>query len=71
MKKEPYYWTCPFCGANSDPGESCDCQQQSTDEHRIPMNNYRDVNLPKFNNIKPTPLTPHFNKTYETKEKKE
>lgn len=20
-----YYWTCPFCGANLDPGERCDC----------------------------------------------
>lgn len=21
-----YYWTCPHCGANLDPGEKCDCQ---------------------------------------------
>lgn len=21
-----YYNECPFCGANLDPGESCDCQ---------------------------------------------
>lgn len=21
-----YYHTCPKCGANLDPGESCDCQ---------------------------------------------
>ncbi len=20
-----YYWTCPHCGANLDPGERCDC----------------------------------------------
>lgn len=23
-----YYWTCPYCGANLDPGESCDCQKE-------------------------------------------
>ena len=21
-----YYWTCPDCGANLDPGERCDCK---------------------------------------------
>lgn len=21
-----YYWTCPHCGANLDPGEKCDCR---------------------------------------------
>lgn len=21
----PYYRTCPYCGANLDPGERCDC----------------------------------------------
>jgi len=21
-----YYHTCPYCGANLDPGESCDCR---------------------------------------------
>jgi len=26
MKKR-YYSVCPFCGANLDPGERCDCQQ--------------------------------------------
>jgi hypothetical protein len=23
-----FYWTCPRCGANLDPGEHCDCQEQ-------------------------------------------
>ncbi len=23
-----YYKECPFCGANLDPGESCDCQEE-------------------------------------------
>ncbi len=22
------YWTCPECGANLDPGEKCDCEEQ-------------------------------------------
>lgn len=21
-----YYWTCPMCGSNLDPGEKCDCE---------------------------------------------
>lgn len=24
----PYYQTCPVCGANLDPGERCDCQNE-------------------------------------------
>ncbi len=25
-----YYWTCPFCNANLDPGESCsDCNPKN------------------------------------------
>lgn len=24
----PYYRTCPCCGANLDPGERCDCQDE-------------------------------------------
>ena len=23
----PYYRTCPYCGANLDPGELCDCRK--------------------------------------------
>lgn len=23
-----YFWTCPYCGANLDFGEKCDCQEQ-------------------------------------------
>lgn len=22
-----YFWTCPHCEANLDPGEKCDCQE--------------------------------------------
>lgn len=24
----PYYYTCPNCGANLDPGERCDCEKE-------------------------------------------
>lgn len=27
-----YYGTCPFCGANLDPGEKCDCRQDGGEE---------------------------------------
>lgn len=22
------FWTCPYCGANLDPGERCDCKKE-------------------------------------------
>lgn len=25
MDNEPLYWTCPYCGANLDIDEKCDC----------------------------------------------
>ncbi len=25
-----YYHVCPFCGANLDPGEHCDCKEKAT-----------------------------------------
>lgn len=25
-----YYDKCPYCGANLDPGEKCDCREEST-----------------------------------------
>lgn len=28
MKKARYYHTCPLCGANLDPGERCDCDEE-------------------------------------------
>ena len=24
-----YYYTCPHCGANLDPGEKCNCQKEN------------------------------------------
>lgn len=26
----PYYWTCPFCGSNLDPGERCNCNKSTS-----------------------------------------
>ena len=32
----PYSWTCPYCGANLDPGEKCDCKdEEKMREERI------------------------------------
>lgn len=28
----PYYWTCPYCGANLDPGEKCDCDKSDKED---------------------------------------
>lgn len=27
--RNTYFVTCPFCGSNLDPGERCDCQNES------------------------------------------
>lgn len=32
MKRETYYWTCPYCGANLDPDETCDCRKDSDED---------------------------------------
>lgn len=32
--REKYYWTCPYCGANLDPGESCDCKKEAVDDYK-------------------------------------
>lgn len=36
-----YYWTCPKCGSNLDPGESCDCYK--TDNSYDSLDNYKVV----------------------------
>lgn len=34
-KHNTYYWTCPRCGANLDPGESCDdCKKELVDDYQ-------------------------------------
>jgi hypothetical protein len=32
--RDTYYWTCPYCGANLDPGESCDCKKETADDYQ-------------------------------------
>jgi hypothetical protein len=32
--RETYYWKCPYCGANLDPGESCDCKKEAVDDYK-------------------------------------
>lgn len=34
--RSPYYWTCPYCGANLDPGEKCDCPESLGDIKKLP-----------------------------------
>lgn len=37
-----YYWTCPYCNANLDPGELCDCQE-SREVDMDESNDYKSV----------------------------
>lgn len=39
-----YYHTCPYCGANLDPGESCDCQKESNDSTITNVTEKSEVN---------------------------
>lgn len=34
-----YFWTCPYCGANLDPGEHCECQEQEDINRRYHRHN--------------------------------
>lgn len=31
-----YYWTCPECGSNLDPGERCDCREIRKKKEAVP-----------------------------------
>ena len=31
--RERFYWTCPECGANLDPGERCDCEEKDRQDN--------------------------------------
>lgn len=37
------YWTCPLCGANLDPGEACDCQEDKGNKEAVKMAEKRDA----------------------------
>ncbi len=47
----PYYWTCPTCGANLDPGESCiDCHPKEKIIYHVGKpNDYQAVTQTKSN----------------------
>lgn len=43
-----YYWTCPHCGSNLDPGERCDCRDEKkkevkTETSNDTVDNYKSV----------------------------
>lgn len=43
-----FYWTCPLCGANLDPGEKCDCQFENdvnSKHHRHLKNFIRNLKV--------------------------
>lgn len=29
-----FYNVCPYCGANLDPGERCDCKEQQSEQQK-------------------------------------
>jgi len=43
MSRNTYYWTCPYCGANLDPGEKCDCNEGKEEPPKILVDNYKSV----------------------------
>ena len=34
-----YYNECPLCGANLDPGEQCDCQEEKKSKKKLQLKN--------------------------------
>lgn len=39
-----YYHTCPLCGANLDPGESCDCQKEQSTAPKVTEKSDNNMN---------------------------
>lgn len=37
-----YYNKCPLCGANLDPGEPCDCQEEKKSKKKLQLKNQRE-----------------------------
>ena len=35
-----YYRECPYCGAHLDPGERCDCQDETMGNGQLTVDNY-------------------------------
>lgn len=38
-----YYNSCPLCGANLDPGEPCDCKEQTETTEGDETNDGREI----------------------------
>ncbi len=38
-----YYNECPYCGANLDPGEHCECEAERAIRRGISKRNYRNI----------------------------
>ena len=36
-----FYYTCPYCGSNLDPGERCDCESEVAEREKLFMENTR------------------------------
>lgn len=50
MSRNTYYWTCPYCGDNNDPGELCDCCKQPLEDYRTVREGVKS-NMIKGNNF--------------------
>lgn len=44
MSNNTYYHTCPYCGANLDPGENCDCKKESNTSSTVTEKS-KDTNI--------------------------
>lgn len=38
-----YYWTCPYCGANLDPEEHCECEILHKQAIKRNASNYQEI----------------------------
>lgn len=45
MSRDTYYWTCPYCKANLDPDEKCDCQNERLNEEDNDIDNFGNYKL--------------------------
>lgn len=51
-----YYRSCPSCGANLDPGERCDCQNEKTAADAANIDDGK-----RYNKLATACCTSHFN----------
>ena len=46
-----YYWTCPLCGANLDPGEKCECKEEEFSARSEIRDSESPVQLEELRNV--------------------